>query len=113
MKILFTILYFLVLSGFTSQNHTKIVGAPINVAASLVKDSTIEQMAETCRYYHLEEAESEDDFIVFTHNDGTKLRFKVVETEDGTSPLIEVITYEKHKKIEIVLQEMGFKKKSK
>lgn len=63
-------------------------------------------MAETCRYYKLTEAPSEDGFIVFTAADGTKIRFKMTDK----TPIIEVITKESPSSIKKRLLQSGFKK---
>lgn len=110
MKAILSILSFLFLFTYTLFGQTKIVGAPINVAVLLMNDASLEKMTETCQYYHLTEAAAEDDYTVYNHPDGSKLRFKILYSKNDSMPLVEVITNDKPKQIMKTLEEIGFKK---
>lgn len=97
---------------FTLSSKDIIIGAPINVAVVIMNDSTVEEMAETCRYYNLTEVEPENDFRVFVHPDGSKLRFKTQDSENGSLQLVEVYTNYKDQQIEKILESIGFEKTS-
>lgn len=109
-KILLSFLVLVTLVNFPIRGKSNIEGSPINVGALIVEEVSLEKMIELCKYYQLTETLPEDDYIVFIHSDGTKIRFKMSESSGITIPLVEVMTREKPKQIEKILLGLGFKK---
>lgn len=100
-----TTLLFIILLFFPplySQNVN--VDSPVFIGTVLIDKPDEEDMAETCRYYKMVEGEKEDDFSVFKADDGTKIRFKVVDS----SPVVEVITKESVSSVRKKLEKAKF-----
>ena len=110
MKRILTVLALLLLSIIPSYAQSTVLKSPTYLGFVLIDEANSQKMIETCRYYHLDEQQSEDGFKVFTHEDGTKIRFKVNKSEIGDFPEVQIILNEKSGTISKILTEAGFKK---
>ncbi len=68
------------------------------------------KVATTCKLYNLTEACPEEDYQVFTYSHGTKIRFKMDESEEGLVPVVQVITHKKPADAMKILSDTGFVK---
>ncbi|MDE6337248.1 MAG: hypothetical protein K2L34_11825 [Muribaculaceae bacterium] len=76
----------------------------------LIEQRDVPTIKNICSYYNLVEQPSEGDFTVFTYSDGTKIRFKKDDTEEGSFPVVQVITNKKPADVNKILKDSGFEK---
>lgn len=88
------------------------VSNPTYIGVILVDEHDCDKMAATCRLYNLIEEAPEEDFQVFTYTDGTKIRFKMDESEEGLVPVVQVITHKKPADAKKILSDTGFVKEA-
>lgn len=84
--------------------------SPAYLGMVLIDEPTVENMVKTCRYYNLSDVGMEDSFYVFSHGDGTKIRFKVDKSEKGNIPVVQVTSSDKAGTIKRILSDTGFVK---
>ncbi len=70
------------------------------------------KMAGTCQHYNLTEVSPEEGYQVFTYADGTKIRFKMDESEEGNVPVVQVITHNTPADAMKILSDTGFVKEA-
>ena len=83
---------------------------PTYLGMVLIEQRDVPTMKSICTYYNLVEQSSEGDFTVFTYSDGTKIRFKKDDTEEGSFPVVQVITNKKPADVNKILKDSGFEK---
>ncbi len=88
------------------------VSNPTYIGLILVDEHDCDKMAQTCQHYNLVEVSPEEDYQVFTYTDGTKIRFKMVELEEGNVPVVQVITKKKPTEAKKILSDTGFVKEA-
>ncbi|MBD5631737.1 MAG: hypothetical protein HDP34_00705 [Clostridia bacterium] len=82
---------------------------PINVAAILTEQPDTASIAEACEYYGYERQQPNQDYTVFTHPNGSTIRYKV--SDSGTSyPIIEVKSNASARQKTQILQDLNFQK---
>lgn len=94
------------------KSKTNIEGVAINVAVLLVEETDLDKMIDICKYYHLTQVMKEDDYTVFAHSDGSKIRFRLDESTEYATPIVELTTSDKLKNIEKILYDLKFRKTS-
>lgn len=88
------------------------VSNPTYIGLILVDEHDCDKMATTCQHYHLTEQNPEEDYRVFSYSDGTKIRFKMNESERGNVPVVQVITHKKPADAKKILSDTGFVKET-
>ena len=108
---LFIIVSFLFFSATVfSQIVTKV--NPVNLSILLMEQPSMEKMKSTCEYYNLSKEPEEGGFEVYSFPDGSRVEFKVEETEGRRYPTVKVITKEKQTSISKNLSDCGYRKTS-
>lgn len=93
-RFLFILLSFL-LSFTVAFAQTVVKVNPVNLGLLLMEQPSVAKMKSTCEYYNLLEGSEEDGFLVYSFPDGSRVEFKVEETEGRRYPTVKVITKEK------------------
>ncbi len=88
------------------------VSNPTYLGLILVDEHDCNKMAKTCQHYNLKEVSPEEGYQVFTYSDGTKIRFKMDESEEGNVPVVQVITHKKPADAKKILSDTGFVKEA-
>ncbi len=110
-RFLFILVSLLFLSaGAFAQTVAKV--NPVNIGLLLMEQPRGEKMKGICEYYNLSEGPEEDGFQVFSFPDGSKVEFKVEETEGRRYPMVKVITKEKQTSISKNLSDCGYRRVS-
>lgn len=88
------------------------ISNPTYIGLILVDEHGCDKMTQTCQHYNLTEENTEEDFQVFSYSDGTKIRFKMDESELGNVPVVQVITKKKPSEAKKILSDTGFTKET-
>lgn len=88
-KIFFIVLSLLFIHRLSAQSLKNVEGNPINVAVSLMHRQDTVTMSSICNYYGYTRQPSQDGYTVFTHPNGSNIRYKYTEPNQQF-PTIEV-----------------------
>lgn len=106
-----TLLFFLLFSLLSAYAVKKIDANPINVAFMLAKETDSVKMASTCKYYGYELVPSKNGYIVYTHHNGSIIRYTFKDaTNNQPYPQVEVKSKMNSKDIDFTLTDLNFKK---
>ncbi len=108
----YIIIFCLVLVAIFLSCSQIMVFSPTYIVLILVIDNDCDKMAATCQHYNLTESTPEECYRVYTYSDGTKIRFKMDETEEGNVPVVQVITKKKPADAKKILSDTGFVKET-
>lgn len=86
----------------------KIEANPINIAVMLTQEIDTAKIASTCEYYGYERQLPKDGYTIFTHANGSQIRFKHPEGEKY--PTIEVKSKVSNKEKYKILKNLDFQK---
>ncbi len=111
MKRIVFIITFILISSIYSFAEVKISN-PTYIGLILVDERDCNKMVQTCQHYNLVEGAPEENFQVFSYSDGTKIRFKMDESEEGNVPVVQVITKKKPADAKKILSDTGFVKEA-
>ena len=110
---LLLLLFFLLPAGASSKFDIhpvkRIEANPINVAVMLTEQPDTAAIATTCEYYGYIRQIPQDDYTVFTHPNGSIIRY-IVSDSDTTHPTIEVTGKATASQKDQILKELNFKK---
>ena len=104
-----TLLIFLLLISLPAVAQNKAEGNPINIAVSLTQKEDTTTMASTCEYYGYLRQHPQDGYTVFTHPNGSRIRYKYSDTDHRNST-IEVTTKATAKEKNNILTDLRFEK---
>ena len=110
-KILLPLLVILFTLFHVQAKTLKIEANPINVAAILTELPDSAAFASTCEYYGYVLESPQDSYTVFSHPNGSTIRFSFNAADDGKEySTIEVTSKIPQKEKDQILQELNFQK---
>ncbi len=102
------IIYLILLIAIPVFAIKRIEANPINIAVMLMQERDTTTMASTCDYYGYKRQRSHEDFIVFSHPNGSILSYKLADTK---YPIVEVIYKISTKERDHILKNLSFIRK--
>lgn len=109
LKVLLT--FILLLTLLPASAVKKIEANPINIAYMLAQDTDSVSMAKTCEYYGYISQPSQDGYTVFTHRNGSIIRYSFKDASHNQPyPVVEVKSKQSSKDIDKTLIDLHFKK---
>lgn len=109
-SLILSILSLIILFALPVHAVKKIEANPINIAVMLVQENDSAKMVSTCDYYGYVRQPSQEGYAVFTHKNGSIIRFKV---DDQKHSIVEVSSKNSQKEKDQILKNLNFHKKSK
>lgn len=107
--LLFALLPVGAVKKFETLPVKKIDANPINLAAMLTEQSDTAVIVSICEYYGYKRQQPKDHYTIFTHPNGSTIRYVVSDT-DISHPTIEVYSKLNTKKKNQILKDLNFKK---
>ncbi|MDE6479927.1 MAG: hypothetical protein K2L45_06615 [Muribaculaceae bacterium] len=108
-QLIFYILSLIFIASLPAVAANKAEGNPINIAVSLTQKEDTTSMASTCEYYGYVRQQPQDGYTVYTHPNGSKIRYKYSDADLRNSN-IEVTTKSTAKEKDNILTELRFEK---
>lgn len=106
--IIFSILPLFFIFAFNARAVKKIEANPINIAVMLTQETDTAKMASTCEYYGYTRKMPQNDYTVFSHNNGSQIKYKLTYGEKY--PTIEVRSNVSSKEKDKILKILNFQK---
>lgn len=110
MKIIYVFLFLIFQCVQLVYAQSDQVDSPIYIGQVLVESSSQQKMNDICKYYHYIRGYSENGYSIFTHDDGSKIYFKVDKNVNSLKIEVKILIRKKPKNLKKILSNLGFVK---
>lgn len=107
-KFIFSLLSLIFITALPAGAVKKIEANPINIAVMLTQERDTAEIASTCVYYGYERQLPQDGYTIFTHVNGSKIRYKLIDGDKY--PTLEVKSKVSEKEKDKILKNLNFQK---